>query len=152
MLRKKYLKGKSFFEYKLGKGTSFVWQGICKSKDVLFESSCFKLRDGKDISLWSDPQVCELPDFIPIVKVSELKKGANEWNKDLVQNICDCELALAILKIQWPPVLCNDKLIWILISLEGQVKDCVLAMIDKHFLKLQTRFRLISRGLSCMKG
>lgn len=51
----KYLKGESFFSYKLKKGVSFIWRGIVWAREAFTKVGCFSIRDGRDINLWTDP-------------------------------------------------------------------------------------------------
>ena len=60
--------GKSFFDHGLKKGSSYVWQSIISSRPAICRGACFKIRDGRNINLWSDPWVPNIQGFIPKVK------------------------------------------------------------------------------------
>lgn len=54
MLRARYLKWQSFFEYLLKKGCSVVWQGIIHAGKALKLGACYKIADGFSINMWID--------------------------------------------------------------------------------------------------
>ena len=100
LLVAKYLKGKSFFQYKAKKGDSFVWKGILSSRSLLAKNSCFKIGDGCHINFWEDPWILDLPHRIPTPKegvnvsnwkvVADFKKsGFNEWDLEALLNTCE---------------------------------------------------------------
>ena len=46
-------------------------------------------------------------------KVIDLKLlEFNDWNMDLLENLCDPETCAAIKKVKWPQMARNDKILW----------------------------------------
>lgn len=121
--RARYLKNKTFFEYKLQGGTSSVWKGIIEARHVIRSSSCFKLGNGHDSHPLFDPWVPELEDRIPRLKegigalelrrVVELKNpNRDEWNFEKLEDLFEDQSVRAILNLPWPTSPSKDILIW----------------------------------------
>ena len=139
LLRSKYLRGKSFFDHGLKKGSSYVWQSIISSRPAICRGACFKIGDGRNINPWSDPWVPNIQGFIPKVKdgvlthewtsVADFKDECyNEWNEELIRDIFAQSSADAILSLEWPRVSCQDRLLWIKNQRgEFSVKECYFA-------------------------
>ncbi|KAF3437406.1 hypothetical protein FNV43_RR20159 [Rhamnella rubrinervis] len=107
----------------LKKGVSPVWRGIICSRACLTSNARFQIGDGSSIRL-TDPWVpgllsskvtfiegVEMPTWL---KVRDLKKiEEDEWDEEKLQTLFVADTVEAILRIKWPRVTCNDKLIWI---------------------------------------
>lgn len=66
------------------------WRSIVKTRDVLREGLCYRVGSGRDIFIWRDPWVPNLPGFIPTVRegaviptelvtVRDLLFGGGSW-------------------------------------------------------------------------
>lgn len=118
----KYLKGGSLFSYKTNKDSSHVWKGIVWARKILNLGACYKLGDGVSINHWLHPWVPSLLGFIPSPKeevdciffrrVGTFKyHSSNNWNQQLVREMFSEDSANEILKLKWPHLNCEDKLI-----------------------------------------
>lgn len=122
-MRSKYLKSMTVFECHKAKDSSFVWQGIMKARQFLKKGCCYKIGNGLGINPWKDPWVHTFDNRIPSLKesvdtrrwnrvVDLRKENGQGWNEDLIQEICNEELAEAILKLSWPAFSRKDNLFW----------------------------------------
>lgn len=82
IFRAKHFHGKSFWSYKLTKGTSYTWHCIMSSRKALTAYMCYKIGDGKDMNRWKDPWLLELPD-----KVLPAKEGVDTSQWDRVEKL-----------------------------------------------------------------
>lgn len=123
MLKAKYLQNETLFGYTLKRETSWVWQGIVKSRKLLRKGSCFRIGDGTSIDLWKDPWIPRLPNNCPIAKeeadITNWRRlyeiwddRSHSWNESVIRHLCKVEMTEAILRIEWPHIHCKDKLIW----------------------------------------
>ncbi|KAH7521435.1 hypothetical protein FEM48_Zijuj07G0032900 [Ziziphus jujuba var. spinosa] len=110
MLKAKYLQNETFFGYTLKRETSWVWQGIVKSRKLLRKGSCFRIGDGTSIDLWKDPWIPRLPNNCPIAKeeadITNWRRlyeiwddRSHSWNESVIRHLCNVEMTEAILRI-----------------------------------------------------
>ena len=113
LVKAKYLKNSNFFDYHLKNGVSFSWKSIVTAREVLRKGVLFNLGDGKSIKPWKDPWIPWLEGGVPVLKqgqeindvrkVSDLKLvDGNEWNLDLLNDLCEPDSVEAIKRIKWP--------------------------------------------------
>lgn len=115
---------KTLFPYKTKKDVSHVWRGIVWARKSLNLGVCFNISVGYSINPWTDPWIPSLNGFESSpnegVDISHFRKvgtfndfSSNDQNHRLVkQTFCE-EFGAEILKILWPPITCEDKLIWL---------------------------------------
>lgn len=63
MLKAKYLQNEMFF-----KRTSWVWQGLIKSRKLIRKGSCYRIGDGSSIDFWNDPWIPDLENKTPLAR------------------------------------------------------------------------------------
>ena len=145
LLIAKYLKEESFFQHKVKKGSSFVWKEIISSRSFISKHTYFKIGDEKSINVWEDPWVPDLSfscllgkdrvDVSPWKVVADFKKeNSNEWDEEVLRELFDPLTVAAILKLNWPNISRDDKLIW-LGNNRGvfSVRECYLTNFISEF-------------------
>lgn len=129
ILRKKCLKGRSFF-WPILPPEAAAQFGVESYllKTALLKGSCFSLGNGLTIDPWHDPWVPGLQDHVPKLKdgedsgffscVASLRSDdGSEWNVPLLQRL--------ILRINWLPNRNDNKLLWKGTSGRGvSVREC----------------------------
>lgn len=72
VLRRKYLRGKSFFSC-VGRAWNLrVWKGILNNKDLVRKESCFRVGNGWGIDVWRDSWVPWLTNKAPSSRNEEI--------------------------------------------------------------------------------
>lgn len=123
IIRAKYMKEKSFFEICNIKSSSPSWQGICSSRQFLHSGACYKIGNSLKANSWKDPWILDLLGRIVSVKegvdagmwtkVTDLcKDDGFGWDTRLIREICKEESAKAIINMDWPVVMHEDRLYW----------------------------------------
>ena len=124
LLKSKYLSKENFFDYHLKSGVSYTWRSIISARDEIKSEICYNLRDSKSIRPWKDPWIPWLQGRVPILKNGvDLEDGrrvedlllpdSNEWNLDLLEEICEPESSEAIRKVKCPLIGREDKILWL---------------------------------------
>lgn len=65
ILRAKYPRGQSFFQYKEKPRASIVWKSIISARQWILKRACFHLENRGNINIWSDLWVLWLAHRIP---------------------------------------------------------------------------------------
>jgi hypothetical protein len=61
ILRRKYLKNKTFSQVEKKKGDSHFWSGLMEVKKLMLERGRFKVHDGAQTRFWEDLWIGEEP-------------------------------------------------------------------------------------------
>lgn len=98
---------------------SWVWKGIYKGLQIIKENYCWKVGDGKLISIWDSKWIPNRSDLVsPRFRSTHYKTvdqlitpGTNTWDIDILNALFDCETVNEICKIRIP-MKGNDTLRW----------------------------------------
>ncbi|KAF3433898.1 hypothetical protein FNV43_RR25001 [Rhamnella rubrinervis] len=155
ILKAKYLRGGSYFNYQKKRGDSWIWRSILNVKDVIHKGNCFRVGNGEDIKLWSDPWIPGCVNKQPVRKegstydISTVSKlldhDTDWWNEALVKDIMEEESAKEVLKMEGMSFNRQDRIFWTGNS-SGvfSVRDAY--MVDKGFNNVHLRNELIFKG------
>ncbi|KAB1225551.1 hypothetical protein CJ030_MR1G002460 [Morella rubra] len=67
-LTAKYCRGRQFLAAPNQSRASWIWQGILQTREIVQAGLYWCIQEGKDVNIWCDPWVHDLPDFIPLLK------------------------------------------------------------------------------------
>ncbi|OVA11761.1 hypothetical protein BVC80_41g54 [Macleaya cordata] len=123
LLKAKYLKQDDFWSHSKPALASSNWKGITSMRTMIKDGYCWSVGDGKNICIWDDPWIPDLPGFRvtrpqvinnrPIFWVCNLFiPNAKAWDTVLIRTLFDPAAAHAILKIPIPQSVVPDKIIW----------------------------------------
>lgn len=118
-LERKYCRRYSFMNVQPANLDSPQWKEILKGRHIIKKGRCFMVGDGESISVWNDPCISTLPDYLPvprdlynitIYKVSELMRN-EEWDEVIIRKHFDHDITREILSIKIYPTEMEDKCI-----------------------------------------
>lgn len=148
VLRRKYLRGRSFVAGKWRKGDSLIWKAVMSTKEIIRRGAYYKVGNGWSIDLQNDPWApgFEQLQLLDQEGLFECREGrvANlinpetfTWDIPTIESIYNREKAAAIVKLKLPEVCCEDKLCW-KVSKDGKfsVKSC-FAVIQEFLPSLE---------------
>lgn len=101
----KYLPGRSCLEAKQSHGMSYAWRSILRGIDLLKQGLIWRVGDGVDLNIWSDPWSMSRKPITPrgaslLSKVTELNDpNTGRWDTQLIRDTFweeDAQLILAI--------------------------------------------------------
>ncbi|KAH1096966.1 hypothetical protein J1N35_013887 [Gossypium stocksii] len=121
VLKSKYYPQSTCLEVRLGNIPSFTWKSICASKKLLQDGLCWRVGNGKDVSIWND---CWVPE-INVIKRQDRTNGeelelvsnlidslCKKWKSELVINTFLGETTQKILKIPLAKTDQADSQVW----------------------------------------
>lgn len=93
-------------------------------KEIYLQGWLLQAGGGYHINPWCDLWIPSLEGFIPKAKVeidtsswrrvADFKMlGSNNWNFELIMEVFKAQSAQAIFALKWPPLDCQDKLLWL---------------------------------------
>ena len=94
VLRAKYYPDGKLLEAKMKSGCSFTWQSICAGINTFKRGAIWRIGDGSQVNIWSDPWIAESADGRVVTP-----RGANLLSKvadliDPVTGVWDQELVM----------------------------------------------------------
>jgi hypothetical protein len=128
ILKSKYLNGSLFMAASTPSSCSWLWKGILNTRDLLKIGTCTIIGNGEHTSVWEDPWIPTLENFIPspsltnpnptnIYRVSDLiSPTTHQWDREKIFTIFDPITAGKILNIHLPNSLTIDRPCWTLCS------------------------------------
>ena len=128
LLRSKYLRGCSFLSSTPQQNSSFIWKSLHKSIPMKKKGYCFSIGLGSSVNIWHDPWIPFIPSFTPPPPsslpnhhlVSDLIiPETRQWNRALLHNLFDQDIASLIQKIHIPFSPIEDSIFWA-INLSGK--------------------------------
>ncbi|KAA3485773.1 reverse transcriptase [Gossypium australe] len=149
----KYFPDNNFLEARLGNSSSYVWQSIWATRDVLRKGMIWRVGTGQDISISEDAWI---PNFINVRlmsrfnnlqsdKVAELiNSNDREWDRELILNTFPGAVADLILHIPLASEPHADLMAWSgELSGEFSVRSSyqLLQNLDPTAYALQTSYR-----------
>ncbi|XP_022720192.1 uncharacterized protein LOC111278020 [Durio zibethinus] len=100
VLKEKHFPTCSFLEAKEGRTSSYLWKSICAGREVLRLGARWRVGNGEDINVWSDPWILKEDGFIPTprddVEVSDIKvkdliaESPSQW--DITTTLFPCNI------------------------------------------------------------
>uniref|UniRef100_A0A803QR90 Reverse transcriptase domain-containing protein n=1 Tax=Cannabis sativa TaxID=3483 RepID=A0A803QR90_CANSA len=121
ILEAKYLKGKDFLNCTYKDSDSLFWKNVVIAKSILRKGACKVVADCRHTSIWGDPWIPHIKDFIPRPKgplVSEISTFVDlfyisgGWDIHKLNNLFDQETVSVILKGGPPSGQGFHKWIW----------------------------------------
>ncbi|KAH1055992.1 hypothetical protein J1N35_034057 [Gossypium stocksii] len=121
VLKAKYYPQSNFLEAWLGNIPSFTWKSIWASKELLQDGLCWRVGNGKEISIWND---CWIPRIDIISRqgntnneelklVSDLiDSSSKKWKTNLVHNTFQNRIAERILQTPLTETDHADSQVW----------------------------------------
>lgn len=123
ILKTKYLRHEQFLSHNAKNGSSWIWQGIIKCKDLVVKGACFSIGDVLGIDIWEEPLMHWLENFIPTMLksctdpptfVNDLfGPSRNAWDMEVLHDTFVQESVEAILKVRIPTNRAVNKLFWV---------------------------------------
>lgn len=122
IFKTKYFPDTSFLEAKSYANSSWAWQGILASKDLVAKGWRWNVANGKNIDIWKDPWLLDPlwrkiltpnPHKVGLAKVSDLIDPTNKaWRANLIKETFSSPDAEQILEIPISTTDVPDKRIW----------------------------------------
>lgn len=124
ILKSKYFPSSSFLDSLSKQGSSLIWQGLSKIRDLLKSTVCYIPRHGQSLYIRSAPWIplndglrpCWLPstsEICPLQFVSELVDAdSGAWNLPLLLSLFTSPTVDNILALPPPHSQAHDSLIW----------------------------------------
>ncbi|XP_075654880.1 uncharacterized protein LOC142625056 [Castanea sativa] len=121
LLQSKYLRGRSFLTSTLQQNSSYIRKGIHKSIPLIKKGYCYLIGSSSSVNIWHDPWIPSIPSFTPTPitllpdqqLVSKLIfPETRQWNRALLHNLFDHDIASSIQQIYIPFTLATDSIIW----------------------------------------
>jgi hypothetical protein len=123
LLKSKYLNGVPFMQVISSTNSSWLWQGILKSRPLLSKGLCTKIGNGHHTTIWDTPWIPTLDNYIPpppthlqpsIHRVADLISPTTfQWDRGKIFALFDPSTANKILNIHLSPTCQIDKLCWV---------------------------------------
>lgn len=111
-LSAKYCPNSSLLKARVSSGTSWAWQSMMSSRDLVEAGYCWQINSGRDVNIWCEPWVPGIEGFTPKLKwgttvnrnlnrVSDLiDSTCYRWKAELIGEIFEDSSTAAILNIQ----------------------------------------------------
>lgn len=120
ILKDRYFKNLDIMEADLGSNPSFVWRSIVWSRDIIRRGLCWRVGNGKSISVISDPWIPGIAGFRSnhsaisnhSTKVDTLINTNGMWNESLIRFLFIPVEAESIMDITLNRRGCSDSRIW----------------------------------------
>ncbi|KAA3485070.1 reverse transcriptase [Gossypium australe] len=121
VLKARYYPQSNFLEARLGNLPSFTWNSIWASKGLLQGGLCWRVGNGKEISIWND---CWIPGIDTINRQSRTDNDELElvsdlidcssmkWKTELIHNAFQDKIAQKILRIPLAETSHEDSQVW----------------------------------------
>ncbi|XP_021624968.1 uncharacterized protein LOC110624155 [Manihot esculenta] len=120
VLKARYFSTQSFFETPLGSNPNFLWRSIWKTRGLIRAGTCWRIGNGRSVSVWGQPWLRELPESLvsitpPLncarVVVSDLIIN-HKWNESLIAQMFNERDRSCILNIPLSLSSCSDAWCW----------------------------------------
>lgn len=120
----KYLKNHHFFDNIAIGGSSWFWQGVTATSDLVKAGVCVLVRNGRKINIWTDPWVPKMPQHLAILnpscqfsyyysKVHQLIDWDSLcWKHELIHCLFTPECAREILNVPLTSISEEDSISW----------------------------------------
>ena len=120
LVKNKYFKNKSLFEYKPSVVASWQWRQLMRLRDTFKKGLRWQIGSGDQISFWFDIWVFQFPlkavvhrASYPIdFKVSDCFLENRQWNMALLRELVPEHIVSAISSLFIPMSVHRDKLVW----------------------------------------
>ena len=122
ILKVKYFARRGFLDADLGHNPSFAWRSIWSSQNLVKLGFRWKVGDGSQIRVWTDPWIRTLPSLKPStpppnnmedLSVHDLMNNdMSSWNSDLIHTIFNFQDAMAILSTLFRDRNLVDSPVW----------------------------------------
>ena len=140
VMRAKYYHRSTFLDAPLGYSPSYSWKGLWSAKALIKEGMIWRVGDGVDIDIWSDPWIAdEEGRFIQSTRVDEVRRvndlirtNTHEWNVELITRLFNSRDTKCILSLPLSVRKPKDGITWAFTK-DGVYSVKTAYMLGKRF-------------------
>lgn len=101
----------------LGSNPSFVWRSLLATRDILYEGSCWRVRDGRTIGVFTNKCLSHTP--VPLNETSQelrvcdvIEEDTRQWDRGKLEAIFAHRTRQEILNIPLTNLQSKETLVW----------------------------------------